>query len=121
MTLFLTSCGQVKNRNLLYGEWKFIKFELPKESKSDTNFLSESDEKFKGVTYIFTKDNKFLMRKDDGSIDFNKETTYEYAIDNKFVKLAVGQTMRIEYLNDKTLKISVLGFEPIGIFERIKN
>jgi hypothetical protein len=120
-TLFLTSFGQVKDRNLLYGEWKFVKFELPKEMQADTKVLSEANEKFKDVVYIFTKDNEFLMRKNDGSKEFNKQTTYEYTADNKFVKLAVGQTMRIDYIDNNTLRISVEGFDPIGIFERIKN
>ena len=119
--LILTSSGQVKDTNLLYGEWKFVRFELPKEMQADSTMLSESNEKFKGVVYIFAKNDKFVMSKSDGSKDFNKQTTYEYTADNKLVKLAVGQTMRIDYLDNTTLKISILGFDPVGIFERIKS
>ena len=60
------------------------------------------------------------MQKKSGSKNFNKQTTYKLTRDNRYIQLAVGQKMRIDYLDAHTLKIFVEGFQPTGIFKRIE-
>src|SRR5580704_16006802 len=113
------SFAQVKNSELIIGKWLFVKFEFPKNVPPDDEIVLAANKKFKDVIYNFTKDKKFIMEQKNSSNGFNKQTTYVFEGD-KYVKLAVGQVIRIEYLDANNLRIHVEGFDPIGIFKRTK-
>ena len=120
ISISATSFAQL-NKKLLIGKWLFVTFTLPNQSKTNDEYLLENNTKYKDVTYVFTKD-EFLMQKKNGGENWNKKTKYKL-LQDKFIKLYIGQktqTMRIDYLDVHTLKIFVEGSEPTGIFKRIE-
>lgn len=100
------------------GKWLFVTFALPTQSTINDEYIWDNNKKYKGVTYIFTKD-EFEMQKKDGGKNWNKKTPYKL-LENKYIQLSVGQRMRIDYLDTNTLKIFVEGSTPTGVFKRIK-
>jgi|LakMenE18May11ns_1017448.scaffolds.fasta_scaffold9848408_2 hypothetical protein len=130
LTFLLLNCfgtkGQTKiNSELLIGTWKFVRFIWPNFVPENAKIINESNNTFKDATYQFTKDKRLIIIHPNDKIKNNSNLTYVIKANNIYVSPLTnlkGEQLIIEVdiLDKKTLQIYVRGFDPVGIFKRVK-
>lgn len=118
-TMLFTSFRQIKNRDLLVGRWLFVRFDWPNFVKPNDPIIAQSNNQFKDMIYIFTK-NKIITQQKNGPKEANQEMVYTFSKDNKYIQVKGENIAEIDFLDENYLKLYVQGFDPVGVFKRIK-
>jgi hypothetical protein len=130
LTFLLLNCigtkGQTKiNPELLIGTLKFVRFIWPNFIPENAKIKNESYNTFRDATYQFTKDKRLIIIHPNDKLKNNSNLTYVIKENNIYVSPSINlkgdqQIIEVDILNKTTLQIYVRGFDPVGIFKRVK-
>ena len=110
--------------NILAGKWGFIRFDWPNFVPDTASVRSKFQREFKGTTYLFTKDKRLIINQPNVATMHNVQLVWAL----KGEKLYISPTQMtknkqiadIDFLDENYLKLYVEGYDPVGVFQRIK-
>ena len=115
LCVLLSSCNHTEKMDLLLGSWTFDKFEYVGELSNIPDSLAKKENEMnKGMSIIFSSNNKFSSMQKGGIDNNNENGTYNLLPDDRLV--IMGDTSKIIQLEKNHLKLYKNKFSPVISF-----